>query len=308
MNIPHARMEYFKKHFGDFAYRCISEAQPDSFPPMIWHYTTAEALIEILKSGQLWLTQISCLNDSLEKKYFVETLRKYAEQSTSITDPGLIEVYNQIRANLASPDFTADGTFVGCFSRREDDLGQWRGYGSGECGYSIGFNAPKLRIAMRHRNNAFLIEMKYQEKEHQDLSKRIFDEGEAIYLRGRDPARSNISEEAAAFLDATTDPIDFIASMVKHPKFKAEDEWRIVTRLKEGEHKFLEFKQRRTLLARHLPLKLTLEPESLLPIEAVYVGPGPAQAASRISVGDLLAKYDYQGVHVIPSSVPYRVP
>ena len=36
----------------------------------LWHYTNADGLIGILKSGQILSTQVSCLNDSLEQRYF----------------------------------------------------------------------------------------------------------------------------------------------------------------------------------------------------------------------------------------------
>jgi hypothetical protein len=36
----------------------------------VWHYTTAPALILILSAGKLFSTQVSCLNNSLEQRYF----------------------------------------------------------------------------------------------------------------------------------------------------------------------------------------------------------------------------------------------
>jgi hypothetical protein len=83
-----------------------------------------------------------------------------------------------------------------------------------------------------------------------------------------------------------------------------------VTFLQKGEHTQLEFRQRRTLLARHLPIDLTVNvgTAKLLPLTRVYIGPGPTQRVSQVSVGDLLLKYGYQDVPVELSKVPYRVP
>ena len=41
-----------------------------ALPPELWHYTSADGLIKILQSGQLWSTQITCLNDTLEQRFF----------------------------------------------------------------------------------------------------------------------------------------------------------------------------------------------------------------------------------------------
>jgi hypothetical protein len=46
----------------------------------------------------------------------------------------------------------------------------------------------------------------------------------------------------------------------------------------------------------------------LLPLTRVYVGPGPNQRVSQVSVGDLLLKHGYAGVPIELSKVPYRVP
>jgi hypothetical protein len=105
--------------------------------------------------------------------------------------------------------------------------------------------------------------------------------------------------------------LDILACVIKHPKFSGEVERRITTLLQMGELKVLEFRQKRTLLARHLPLNLTLAVDGVrrrLPITRVYVGPGPSQQISKISVSDLLVKSGYDGIPVEISKVSYRMP
>jgi hypothetical protein len=41
----------------------------------LYHYTTGNGLIEIIKSGELWATQVACLNDSSELLYPIELLQ-----------------------------------------------------------------------------------------------------------------------------------------------------------------------------------------------------------------------------------------
>jgi|SRR5271165_4987554 len=50
----------------------------------LYHYTTGNSLIEIIKSGELWATQVACLNDSSELLYPIGLLRaKVCEKSKS---------------------------------------------------------------------------------------------------------------------------------------------------------------------------------------------------------------------------------
>lgn len=42
----------------------------------VWHYTTAEGLIAILQYGKIFSTQVTCLNDSLEQRYFGDLIHQ----------------------------------------------------------------------------------------------------------------------------------------------------------------------------------------------------------------------------------------
>jgi hypothetical protein len=46
----------------------IPEAHYDE---IVWHYTTGESLIEIIRTGSLFATQVACLNDTTELRYAV---------------------------------------------------------------------------------------------------------------------------------------------------------------------------------------------------------------------------------------------
>ena len=108
--------------------------------PEVWHYTTAEGLIGILQSGKVWSTQVSCLNDSKEQGYFGDIVYESAKSviaSNEGTDFGVF--LKMAEESYLKRDFSTTWHFVSCFSEAEDDLGQWRGYGGGNCGYAIGF-------------------------------------------------------------------------------------------------------------------------------------------------------------------------
>jgi hypothetical protein len=287
-------------HIRSFAHTPVSE---------IWHYTDAEGLIGILRSGQIWCTQVSCLNDSLEQRYFGDLLHTAIKAlRAKNTDSNLAVMLRIADEAFDRRDFAVTGHFVACFSEVEDDLGQWRGYGGGQCGYAIGFRFDGILEALKVRPSAILLPMHYEDMGHQHLVGDVLRMAEQYFLQGVERGLPDIERWAREFLDAFAAQLDVFSSIIKHPKFISEKEHRIVTLLQSGEHMQMEFRQKRTLLARHLPINLTVNAGKLLPLTRVYVAPGPAQRVSQVSVGDLLLKYGYGGLPVELSKVPYRVP
>jgi hypothetical protein len=280
-------------------------------PGELWHYTDASGLIGILQTGKIWSTQITCLNDNLEQRYFGDLVHdivktKRAQNADPILEP-LFRVADEV---LNNRDFAATGQFVACFSEIEDDLGQWRGYGGGECGYAIGFRSQGILDVGNSRPDSLLAPMNYEDKRHNTIVADVVRMGEIYFRQGLSRGLPDVEKWAREFVAAFDEQLSFIACAVKHPKFCGEAERRIVTLLQPGEHMALQFRQKRTLLARHLPLDLTsaIDGKQLLPLSRIYVGPGPAQKVSRISVGDLLKQTGYNAIPVEVSKVPYRVP
>jgi hypothetical protein len=281
-----------------------------SLPPEVWHYTNADGLIGILTTGKIWSTQVTCVNDNLEQRYFGDLIHAAVRARRALNTNKTLDVMLRVADEaLSTTDFAAASHFVACFSEVEDDLGQWRGYGSGECGYAIGFRPDGILEALKSRPSALLLPMNYEDSKHKFLVEDVMRIAEVYFLDG---LKRGLSEErwAKEFLAAFSEALDIFACVIKHPKFSGAAERRITTHLQVDEHKLLQFRQKRTLLARHLPLDLTQGADGVkrLPITRIYVGPGPAQQVSKISVGDLLLQSGYSGVPVEKSNVPYRVP
>jgi Protein of unknown function (DUF2971) len=277
----------------------------------LWHYTDANGLIGILQSGKVWTTQVSCLNDTLEQRYFSQLIhRAVKERRKQNADFQLEPLFRVADEALGNLDFTAMGQFVTCFSEAEDDLAQWRGYGGGECGYAIGFRSQAFLEVIKTRPNTLLLPMGYADDIHNFIVADVMKWSEIYFRQGLARGVSDPVAWATEFVAAFGDVLNIIAATVKHPKFSGEFERRIATLLQDGEHSQLVFRQKRTLLARHLPLSLTVEIDGAqrLPISRIYVGPGPSQTVSKISVGDPLIQQGYSGVPVEISKVPYRVP
>lgn len=278
-------------------------------PSEIWHYTNSEGLIGILKSGSIYATQVSCLNDNLEQRFFGDLiLKRIISTQNQVVDENLSILRNLAIEALSNRDFSSASHFVACFSEVEDDLNQWRGYGGGECGYAIGFKVDGILKALQYRNNSILLPLVYDETKHLLLANDVVMWAEKYYLQGINRGGIDKNRWAREFFTAFALELDIFASMFKHPKFFREEEHRIATLLGDLERGSLIFQQKRTLLARHLPLDLKVGSPALLPLSRIFVGPGPAQRVSKVSVGDLLLQCGYADIPVELSTVPYRVP
>ena len=281
-------------------------------PEELWHYTTPDGLIGILERGEIWSTQVACLNDSLEQRYFAglthEAVKSSREKNTDTNLEVLLGLADKV---MSGADFTTHGRFVTCFSEKEDDLGQWRGYGGGECGFAIGLRTGELTPVAFNRQG-LLVPLNYKIDVHRAVAEDVVRGASRFFLEGIQRHPPSTEEWATQFLTVFSEQVDLVGASIKHHAFQHEAEWRLVTQFFPGDVCSLIFRQKRTLLARHLPINFATvigaDGKHRLPITRIYVGPGPAQRVSQVGVGDLLKKHGYENVTIELSKVPYRLP
>lgn len=286
--------------------RSLLPTPPHDPPQSLWHYTSGAGLIGILRSGRLFATHVSCLNDTLEYQYLASLLLDESRaRATREPDPAVRALHEGTINALSSRDVTRAGIFVTCFSREKDDLGQWRGYGGGDSSYAIEFDYSELfkRVGAR-RPETGLWRASYDAKRHQTIVSAIVENQIQLAQRGLRFSPEQGDKWFETWGRGYAAMIDLLHAAVKHPKFESEKEYRILVKLRDGEEKDIQFTAKDTLLSRHLEMDWT--EEGKLPIRSVMVGPGRWQAVSKISVGDLLRKHGYEDLPVTLSEVPYR--
>lgn len=283
---------------------------------ILWHYTSGEALMNILQTGSIYATQVSCLNDTTEFQYSSHLYRDallevQKKGSHGAREDKLIEEI--LRDLIDSPEFprTASGRwFVACFSEEEDDLSQWRAYTTAGNAYAIGFHANSLLGF-----GDILGRVNYDEAAHKkaaaetaDQTIRFFREGLAAHqgIADEDP-----EEWTQDFLNKWDFWISKLAPLIKNNAFKHEREFRIIHELDTAEMGEIKFIQKKTLMSRHLPLvfpriKATRAHSKFLPIQRLMVGPGPHKQITRVSVNTLLMNSGLSHVQADLSKVPFQ--
>lgn len=122
----------------------MMETGPLQLPEVLYHYCPSPALPEILRTGLLWLTHQSGLNDLRETVWVVPFIKEQIQRrQTDATKEFFTQVAQQF-------DLTAlSEIFVASFSGDGDVLSQWRAYGMDGDGFAIGFRPSAFRAQLR---------------------------------------------------------------------------------------------------------------------------------------------------------------
>src|SRR5882724_1530284 len=112
----------------------------DRHPPhILYHYTTQTGLLGIVTGREIWASHTQYLNDVREFRHAIDIVEE--ELSSMKIDPLyqdkadlLSEMEQRLREGIESINVC-----VCSFSADGDVLSQWRAYGGGASGFSIGF-------------------------------------------------------------------------------------------------------------------------------------------------------------------------
>ncbi len=278
-------------------------------PPPLFHYATGSTLIEMIRSGEMWSTQLGCLNDASELVYSIELLHaKAREQLAAAIVPEVKFLLEHIVSGLSASSILTEGRFVACFSEDGDDLSQWRGYAGGEGGYALEFDSQRLR----NLTDPVIIlgKVEYDSQKHDAFMDDVL---RAVIQFFRDGLQNNrapsIEEWTEEFLRYWANLLAVFAPFIKHPKFSGEKEWRLTYHLQDEAFPHMRYLQRSSMMTQHVPLRLMMRGDKpCLPLKGIVVGPSRHKEVSKISVADLLRTHGYsnQDVPVTLTEIPYR--
>ncbi|WP_431273652.1 DUF2971 domain-containing protein [Variovorax ureilyticus] len=109
-------------------------------PDEVFHYTDAGGLIGILAAkGELWATDVRCMNDANEMTHGNVLLQKAIEERRG--DPAC----TLLSGLLEHPAFLSGIVFTTSFSSERDLLSQWRAYADNGAGFALGFRSAGLK-------------------------------------------------------------------------------------------------------------------------------------------------------------------
>ncbi len=293
-------------------YEIISEYQKPE-PNILYHYTTSDGLLGILKDNCFWLTNAYYLNDSTEIKYGNEIIKKIIkDRESKYNDEYVKEYINpyiKITHGFSSVVFEA---FILCFCEKEDLLSQWRAYSSNFSGYSIGLKTRKIEELNVEYTTSYpttmLRKVEYNEDKQIEITTRVLDCVHTYFLNIKE-LKNNKPKEDGIFNVILNILLD-LSTWFKHPSFSEEKEWRairILVRASDRERKNIRF---RAIKNRIIPY-IILKPDQnkglkTLPIKKIVHAPSPDSGLIKKCTEQLCLNYGYGKIVIDGSNTPIR--
>lgn len=278
---------------------------PVPLPPTVnvgtlWHYTSAEGLVGIIESGQIWASSPRVMNDITEIEFGVDRLREAFESLSTVDIPkpclqflSYVLDYDMLEAIQAS-------AYVASASLERDLLNQWAQY-AGTDGFAIGIDVARP-IRTQTVSAAFLQGWRKVIYDHQAQVKAATDM--LTFLANSTPGTPIDWESKRGEWPKSAQTCRFLlqglALELKHSAFADEREVRYVASRYEGE--LPKFRTARGRLIPYLPIGEP--PKQALAVTEVVCGP-TSRPGTEQAVRTLLLSAGLSGVVVSTSSVPY---
>jgi hypothetical protein len=151
----------------------------------LYHYTDSNGLEGIVKNQQIWFTHYQHLNDPTEVAYGMEVASRLINAIG-----GKYTTLTKVFCDMAIEFFAHPkiketfGVFIGCFSRKPDDLDQWRDYGDDGRGFALGLSPALFQVEdkadRKPHENVFMAPVAYGEQNGQERHRRAIEEAVCI--------------------------------------------------------------------------------------------------------------------------------
>jgi hypothetical protein len=270
-----------------------SHLENSDLPEILYHYTSQTGLKGMLNEKTIWASKIHYLNDSKEFALALELasdeLDRRIKAATSQGDRSRLELLRDTIYTISRVN-----TCVCCFSELDDDLSQWRGYGGGNAGFSVGFTREWF-TRVKETLGLSLVRCIYDpEKQHRLIQDEIDEffatntEKEPDYWernRGyRNPDRPRTFGVSRHAGNHFATRLALIAPLIKHKSFETEREWRLVAATVSAHE--LHHRPGRSMLIPYYKIPVG-DDDKFDSIREIVVGPTPHPDLSAASVESL---------------------
>ncbi|MDD6485269.1 MAG: DUF2971 domain-containing protein [Clostridiales bacterium] len=244
---------------------------------LVYHYCGIEALVSIIRTSSIWLSDYRKMNDYAEEKWIKEKVNKKIREQLISIDKKVCDIWDRY---YDQNTYGTNTFFVGCFSEECDDLTQWTRYADDGRGVAIGFSKDvlcKLNDGFGLAFDKIIYDEKVQEQFVNKITKQIMDRFD----------RQSVMHVAIEFFQDYT--LQFLK--YKNPGFYSENEWRVIHYSSPayqdtayyGEFEFLkpEFRVNKNRIISYIPLSFSEIKQDV--IKEIHLGP-----SSKVSINDIL--------------------
>ncbi len=276
-------------------------------PERLFHYSSPSGLVGMIKSRQVWATNISFLNDAKEIEHAVDyaknAIENFEKKNNWTEDE--IELLKEMHRNAGS---AAKRIYIFSLTEERDLLSQWRAYCPSSGGYSIGISSTQLQI-MASKQKFFLCKCIYEHNLQYRIVSEIIVQFIERYHSLKNPD-SNQQEIIKKISWEFAQTLARFGPILKHPAFKEEKEWRLISEVIDEKHPQIDFRPSQSTIIPYFKFNLDDKDNQLENSDEkvlVVVGPTRDNKAAQMAVQFLLTKYIKGGGAHSNSYTPYRL-
>lgn len=283
--------------------KIMNNERIDEFPnDMLYHYTSQRGLLGIVGDKKIWSTNLRYLNDSTEFSYTIDlTMNALNGRPTEVKEFISDILTSHLNSLKTGPVFAAS------LSTQRDQLSQWRGYCPDSGGFMIGFDRAELQRLAKEQGFGLNHCIYNLAKQQKIINKKI--ECLSQIIHSDESPQPNI-ELDSYFTTISKARLNFalnfllLAPRFKHPSFKQEDEWRLVSDPTDSIPRKIKFREGKSTIVPYIEFSLSNKMSSM-PIKEIMVGPTPHPDLSLNSVRELLRN---KGIscNISKSDIPFR--
>lgn len=282
----------------------VDPSPQEVMPATLYHYTTQEGLLGILRTGTLWATKLQYLNDFTEFKLAPEQARTILMERWQ--EGEVDETLSKLEALESEVSLVQQINVCGCaFSEEHDLLSQWRAYGGAAGGVCIGFATGSLE-QLGAKQGFRLFRCVYDEEtQRKAVESLISDTLERKFRVSSDLSGSDLSPDVIRLPTSSGLLLRLagIAAQIKSYGFREEREWRLVTTAVRSDR--LCFRPGRSMMVPFTKFVLGDDVGSY--VNSITVGPCPDMGLACQAVRMFLAQLTGgDRVEVRGSAVPFR--
>lgn len=287
--------------------RSVDSFFQDQIDSSLYHYTGIKALLGIAESKSIWASNIYYLNDSKEIIHACDLLEAAIEPWLAFGNNINQEILFLSQFKDWVKDFRRStfNIFVFSLSQKPSLLSQWRAYTPHGKGVSIGISASSL-TSIAQKNNLRIAKCLYQKHEHQEIIDSLLEKLLTTFrqrLPTIDTTKNHPSQCFHSFLEDFRGDILQILSIIKHPAFEEECEWRLISPYyPKDTAPDIRFREGASMLLPYIELSLG---DTSPTFESVWLGPS---ANSYLAMSALSMFLSNQRLcnELINSQIPYR--
>ena len=274
----------------------------------LYHYTTFTGLLGIVRSRSLWASDVRYMNDSAELRHTADLIGAEVRERIDGGHPHP-QLLSQFADWIAHRITSGHMLFGASFRSHGNLLSQWRGYSLPGKGVSLGF-CPEYILACAAHQRFMVGKCIYEPGRQHALIRQVVDAvvTHAAHLTAEQGLAS--SERSTlyhtAFEEVETDLLR-IAAILKHPSFREEKEWRIVSPVIANEANApILFREGHAMLVPYIEFNLSVDGRPPV-LDHLYLGPTANINISMHSMEMFLAQHGITATRGIDyCQIPFR--